>query len=73
MLEKFRANVNAVLTVEIEGSSDDQQETVKEHSYLALPVDFTKEDVARIIGAISVRYSYIKVIHIKNTRSRSHF
>ena len=69
MLEKFRANVNAVLTVEIEGSSDDQQETVKERSYLALPVDFTKEDVARVIGAMTVRNSYVKVIHIKNTCS----
>ena len=48
VLEKFRANVNAVLTVEIEGSSEDQQETVKEHSYLVLPVDFSKEDVARV-------------------------
>ena len=48
VLEKFRADVNTVLTVEIEESSNDQQETVKEHSYLALPVDFSKEDVARV-------------------------
>ena len=48
MLEKFRADVNAELTVELE----EQEET--ERSSLALPVDFTREDVARVIGAMTV-------------------
>ena len=43
MLEKFRADVNAELTVELE----EQEET--ERSFMALPVDFTKEDVTRVI------------------------
>ena len=42
VLEKFRGDVNAELTVELEG----QDET--ERSSLALPVDFTKEDVTRV-------------------------
>ena len=43
VLEKLRADVNAELTVELE----EQGET--ERSFMALPVDFTKEDVARVI------------------------
>ena len=46
ILEKFRADVKAELTVELE----EQEET--ERSSLALPVDFTKEDVTRVIRKI---------------------
>ena len=42
VLDKFRADANAELTVELE----EQEET--ERSSLALPLDFTKEDVARV-------------------------
>ena len=42
VLEKFRADVNAELTVELE------EQDKKERSFMELPVDFTKEDVARV-------------------------
>ena len=48
VLEKFRADVNAELTVELE----EQEE--RERSFMALPVDFTKEDVARVIETMAV-------------------
>ena len=50
VLEKFRADVNAELTVELE----EQDKT--EHSSLALPLEFTKEDVARVIETLTVGY-----------------
>ena len=55
MLEKFRADVNAELTVELE----EQEET--ERSFMALPVDFTKEDVARVIGSRAIGYIFLRV------------
>ena len=55
VFEKFRADVTAELTVELE----EQDKT--ERSSLALPVDFTKEDVARVIGAMAAGYSCLKV------------
>ena len=48
VLEKFRADVKAELTVEVE----EQEET--ERSFMALTVDFTKEDVARVIESMVV-------------------
>ena len=48
VLEKFRADANAELMVELE----EQDKT--ERSSLALPVDFTKEDVARVIESMAV-------------------
>ena len=50
VLEKFRANVNAELTVELE------ERDKTEHSSLALPLEFTKEDVARVIETLTVGY-----------------
>ena len=49
MLEKFRADVNAELTVELE------EQEVTERSFMALPVDFTKEDVARVTELMVIR------------------
>ena len=48
VLEKFRADSKAELTVEVEDSSKDQQEKKQEHSSLELPDDFSKEDVTRV-------------------------
>ena len=48
VLEKFRADANAELTVELE------EQEVTERSSLALPVDFTKEDVARVTETLTV-------------------
>ena len=42
VLEKFRADVNAELTVELEENQKMERSTV------ALPVDFSREDVARV-------------------------
>ena len=42
VLEKFRADVNAELTVELKESKKMERSTV------ALPVDFSREDVARV-------------------------
>ena len=44
---KFRANSKTELIVEVEDSSE-QQENKQEHSSLELPVDFSREDVARV-------------------------
>ena len=52
VLEKFRADANAELTVELE------EQQVIERSSLQLPVDFTKGDVARVTEPITVRYIY---------------
>ena len=49
VLEKFRADVNAELTVELE-----EQDKTEEHSFMALPVDFTKEDVARVVEPMNL-------------------
>ena len=42
VLEKFRSDVNAELTVELE------EEDKTERSSVSLPVDFSKKDVARV-------------------------
>ena len=47
-LDKFRANSRAELTVEVEDSSDPQQEKKTEHSSLELPVDFSQDDVSQV-------------------------
>ena len=46
--DKFRADSRTELTVEVGESSDPQQEKKIEHSSLELPVDFSKEDVAKV-------------------------
>ena len=55
---KFRANSKAELTVEVEDSSDQQQEKQIEHSSLELPVDFSEEDVA--IVSLTFKLTYCK-------------
>ena len=45
-LGKFRADVNAELTVELE------EQDKKERSFMELPVDFTKEEVTRVVEPI---------------------
>ena len=44
--DKFRANSNAELTVEVESS--EQQENKQERSSLELPIDFSQDDVAKV-------------------------
>ena len=46
-LEKFRANSEIELTIEVNESSE-QQGKKQEHSSLELPLDFSQEDVARV-------------------------
>ena len=46
-LEKFRAIATAEVTVELEENTE-QQEKKYEYSSMELPVDFSKEDVAKV-------------------------
>ena len=46
LLKKFRANATAELTIELEETTDDKKQ---EHSPLELAVDFSREDVAKVI------------------------
>ena len=50
--ETFRANSESELTVEFEKSTE-QEEKKQEYWSLELPVDFTKEDVSRVIFEFS--------------------
>ena len=45
-VDRFRANATAEVTVDLE--SKDQEEKKQEHSSLELPVDFIKEEVAKV-------------------------
>ena len=47
-LEKFRGNSRADLTVEVEQTTEEQQEKKKEHSFLELPVDFSKKNFSKV-------------------------
>ena len=49
MIERFRANGKAELSVDVEEeSSEDQQITKPEHSVVELPIDFSKHDLAKV-------------------------
>ena len=50
--ERFRAFATAEVTVELE--TKDQQEKKNEISTLELPVDFSREDVAKVKSLISI-------------------
>ena len=50
--EKFKANSTAVLNIQIEGATDQHLQKKIEHCSLELPVDFSKDDVTRVRGAI---------------------
>ena len=56
-LQKFRANSKADLTVDVEQSSDEHQEKKKEPCCLELPVDFSKEEFARIRFDVDLQFS----------------
>ena len=47
-LERFRADVNAEVTVALEETAE-QKEKKQECSSLELPVDFSRDDVAKVI------------------------
>ena len=47
-LDKFRANASAELTVELEETTDEEEERKLEYSSMELPVDFTKEYLAKV-------------------------
>ena len=53
--EKFRANSKAELTVQVGESLDPQQEKKIEFSSLELPVDFSEEDVAKVIYMFALK------------------
>ena len=50
--EKFKANSEMEMTIELEGTAG-QQEKKQERSYLELPVDFSKEDVVKLQFSVS--------------------
>ena len=45
--DKFRANSRTELTVEVDKTSN-QQENIQECSSLELPIDFSQDDVAKV-------------------------
>ena len=45
-LERFRANATAEVTVDLENT--EKQEKKQEHSCQEIPVDFSREDVAKV-------------------------
>ena len=47
-LEKFRANASTELTVELEETTKEQSQKKQERFFLELPLDFTKEYLAKV-------------------------
>ena len=47
-LDKFKANGSAELTVELEEATGEQSQKKQERFFLELPIDFTKEYLAKV-------------------------